>query len=336
MESQYNCWTESEKIDALVDYSYWEKYVENFQEEFGNKLEINNSCLNISGDYSRNTPIISFDSILMPTQYLDLLNGHCNWILSNKNLFHYVGNYETEDVFQGNFEEIDYNLSPVDFRIKYLPPSFSNKLPFDNNRRKIAAMLRNLITYFAIHHELGHARQNSYKTVYEISHVQRQGEIWDKQAMEVDADIFSINWLWRLIYNNSFQFKSNETFKTQSELLELCLYSTLLFFYLSNNSKALLDPFNTHPHPVVRSDIITIFLKKILVTNFVSLDEFNRIVKVVIKEFDKTLVYHFGNTERHKYYKKFKSSELIKAKVILDKYLKQDVCLNCNRPYFLE
>jgi hypothetical protein len=124
-------------MNVVIDYSYWQKHVEKFQETFGLKLEIDNCCLNISDDYFKNFPIISYGSILMPTQYLDLLNGHCNWILSNRNLFHSIGNHQNEDIIQENFEEIDYSLSPADFRIKYLPLSFYKKLPLDDRRRII-------------------------------------------------------------------------------------------------------------------------------------------------------------------------------------------------------
>lgn len=319
----------------MVDYSYWEKYVGKFQEKFGSKLEIDCS-LNISSNYFANIPKIGFGSILMPTQYLDLLNGHCNWILSNRNLFQSIGNYENEDVVQENFPEIDYNLSAEDFKIKYLPFSFCNKLPFDHRRRKIAAMLRDLTTYFALHHELGHARQNNYKTPSEVSHGQNQGEMWDKQAMEVDADIFGINWLWKIVFNNFYPFKSNGTFKTKNELLEICLYSTFLFFELSNNNKALSNPFYTHPHPAVRFKIVSAFIEDIVVKNFLTKEAFYKTTQTVIKEFDKTRIYHFGKSEPNDYYDKFKSTEMIEVISVIEKYLKMDLSLNCNRLYSIE
>ena len=317
----------------MVEYSYWEKYVGKFQKTFGSKLEIDNCSLNISAEYYRNVPIISFGNILMPTQYLDLLNGHCNWILSNQNIFHGIGNYENEDVLQKNFEEIDYNLSAEDFRINYFSPRFCNKLPFDDRRRKIAAMLRDLVTYFAIYHELGHARQNSYKKSSEISYGQNKSVMWDKQAMEVDADMFGINWLWRLVFNNFHTFTSNETFKTKIEVLEICLYSTLLFFELSSNSKILSDPFNTHPNPTVRFKILSAFIENIVVKNFLTKEEFYQTTETVLKEFDKTRVYHFGESDPHDYYNKSKSTEMIAVISVLENYLKADLSLNCNRPY---
>ena len=153
----------------MIDYNYWEKHVEIFQNKFGSNLEID--CrLNISTNCFDNIPKIGFGSILMPVQYLELLNAHCNWILCNRNLFHSIGIHEHENIFQESFKEIDYKLSSENFRIKYLPLNFCNKRPSDDRRKKIASMLRDLITYFAIHHELGHARQSSYKTLSEMSY----------------------------------------------------------------------------------------------------------------------------------------------------------------------
>lgn len=120
----------------MVDYSYWENHIRKFREEFGTKLEIDCS-LSISDDCFQNTPKIGFGNILMPTQYLDLLNGHCNWILSNRNLFHSIGNYKHEDVIQENFEEIDYNLSAEDFRIKYLPINFCTRYLLMKDEKKL-------------------------------------------------------------------------------------------------------------------------------------------------------------------------------------------------------
>lgn len=196
--------------------------------------------------------------------------------------------------------------------------------------------MRDLITYFAIHHELGHARQNNYKKVSEVSYEENQGEMWNKQVTEIDADIFGINWLWRLIFKNFQPFKSSETFKTKSEVIEICLYSTLLFFELSNNHNVISDAFHTHPHPTVRFRITSAFMQDILVNNFLTKEEFYKVRRTVLKEFDKTRVYHFGKSEPFDYYRKFNSAKMIKVISVLETYLKSDLSLNCNRPYYVE
>lgn len=315
-----------------MDYSYWIAHIERFKKQFGTQLEID--CgLTISEDSFHNIPSIGYGHILMPSQYLDLLNVHCNLILSNKNLFHSIGNPKNENLSRNSFEPIDYSLSSEEFRNKYLPFSFYNRIPTDGRRQKIAAVLRDLITYFAIHHELGHARQKSHQITLEISFGKIQNEMWDKQAKEVDADIFGINWLWRLIFKNYYPFISNETFNTKSEVLEICLYSTLLFFELSNEDSHLPAPdaFRSHPHPIIRLEIVSAFIEDIVTKNFLTKVEFYKVKQIVFKEFYKTCSYHFGKKIR-----KFQSDEIKKIISILEKYLKADLSLNCNRPYCVE
>ena len=187
-----------------MDYSYWKTHIENFKNQFGSKLGINCDLI-IPNDYSQNVPTIVFEKIIIPSQFLDLLNGHCNWILSNQNLFQHIGNCTNERISQESFGKIDYNLTSDDFKIKYLSHNFCNQVPFDDRRQKVSAILRDLVTYFAIHHELGHARQKSFEISLEVYCGKSQDENWYNQAKEVDADIFGINWLWRLVFKNSIR-----------------------------------------------------------------------------------------------------------------------------------
>ena len=264
----------------MPDYSYWEQHVEKFNEEFGRQLAIDYCSLSISNDYTQNSPRVIFGKIFMPTQYLDLLNGHCNLILCNQNpVSKYSGNYKQESLDEENFDMPDYTLPVEEFRNKYLPPNIITNLPIDNRRKKIAGLLRDLITAFAIYHEIGHVRQQKFSKSQEVGVEQSNDEKWNDQAQEIDADIFGINWLWRIVFYNFNQFQPNESFHSNKELLELALYSTFLFFYLSNNETAINNPFGEHPHPIVRFDIISIFLKQIVTSNdlfTINEDEFKK------------------------------------------------------------
>lgn len=128
-------------------------------------------------------------SICTPPQYLDLLNAYCNLILCNRNLFQNIGDYNKEDLNQERFEVPDYTLSVENFTNKYLSHT-NNKLPIDDRHRKVAGLLRNIITYYIVYHELGHARQNSFNGLQEVAHEQSQKERWENQAIEVFPTIF--------------------------------------------------------------------------------------------------------------------------------------------------
>ncbi len=320
-----------------VDYSYWTHHIKNFKEHFGERLGINDCELQINENSSTNSPGIVFGNIIMPTQYLNLLNLHCNLILSNRNLFQNFGDYSKECLDEENYEIPDYTLPANDFNRKYLLEIPNNdRIPNDIRRTKVAALLRDMITYFAIYHELGHARQVAYAPIEEPSVENTHSEKWSNQVLEVDADIFAINWLWRTILFNYHNFGSTEAVVDKVELIELALYSTFLLYVLSNNSSQLFNPYNKYPHPIVRFEITTIFLKEILLKNLFTNEELEKVVKKMMPEFDKILFFHFGMSNRREYYNKFKSEELKRIKEIIQEHLEKNPALNRNRRYNIE
>ena len=320
-----------------VDYSYWIQHIKSFKEHFGEKLEINDCDLQIDECSSSNIPGIMFGSIIMPPQYLNLLNLNCNLILCNRNLFQNFGDYNNECLDKENYEIPDYTLSAHDFNTKYLSEIHNrDRVPHDERRRKVAALLSDMIIYFALYHELGHARQVAYAPLQESSVMDIHSDKWSNQAIEVDADIFAINWLWRTVLLNYHNFNPNEAVNNRNELVELALYSTFLLYVLSNNNSPLLKPYDKYPHPIVRFEITTIFLKDILLSNIFTNEEFEKVIKKVIPELDKTLAFHFGIVNRREYYNKFKSQELNKMKLIIQEHLEKNPALNRNRPYYIE
>ena len=145
---------------------------------------------------------------------------------------------------------------------------------------------------------------------------------------------FGINFLWEVVFYNFSQFKPDGIFETRNELVELTLYSIFLFFFLSNNSEALINPYSSHPHPRVRFECILIFTEKIVVSNFFSIDELYKAVEKVFHEFNNTFAFNFGQVNRKDYYRTHESTEIIRVvKKILQNYLDRDKSLNYHRRY---
>jgi hypothetical protein len=112
-------------------------------------------------------------------------------------------------------------------------------------------------------------------------------------------------------------------------LLSISLYSTFLFFYLSNNDEELNNPFKEHPHPIVRFSIIANVLQEIVELNeLCNKQDFNQIVQSVLHEFDNTLTCHFNSTDNKYYYDKFDTSEVSKVRSILQYCISQNPALN--------
>lgn len=315
-------------------YSYWIDDIKKFKEHFSERFDIPHCQLDIRHDYLRNIPAISCGIIQMPTQYLELLNVHCNLILSNRNIFRNIGNYSAEKLNEEKYEIPDYNLFPEDFKIKYLFKD-NSITPIDKQRKKVAALLRDLISYFALYHEIGHARQLAYIPRDETGHEENQADNWENQAMEVDADIFAINWLWRTTLLNYHNFAPNAAVQTRQELIGLALYSTFLLFILSNNNEPLINQDKKHPHPIVRIEILSIFIQKILLSNILTKEEFGEVIRTLLIELKKTLTFHFDLNHRD-YFDKFYADELKEVKIIIQAHLEKNPALNRNRPYNVE
>jgi hypothetical protein len=108
------------------------------------------------------------------------------------------------------------------------------------------------------------------------------------------------------------------------------MFSTFLFFFLSNNCEPLINSYGTHPHPIIRFEITTIFLKNIVEDN-ISTAEFKTALQFAVPEFLKTIKYHFGGEDILAYRQKFKSTEVNEMKIIIQDYLEKNPSLNRNR-----
>jgi hypothetical protein len=318
----------------MVNYNYWSDHVKKFKEEFGVKLGIEYCELNIS-EYTQKYPQVIFSVIRMPIYYLNFIDFHSNMILSNSNIFKSIGNAKVEIIHKGNF---DTEYLPLKFyNLRSNNTNFSDTIPVDHRRKKFAGLLRDIITFFAIYHEIGHIRQESYSPTQEIGYTEKKcPTIFEKQAAEIDADVFAINFLWETVFNNYHKFLPNGTLNNVNELIELSLYSTFLFFYLSNNDDELNNPQKEHPHPIIRFSIISNFLETIVLSNeLCGNSDFNKILQSVKQEFDYTLTYHFNVVENHKYYSRFDDSEIPEIRSRLQEYSSKNPALNFNRPYTL-
>lgn len=321
-------------MQVAYDYTYWEQNIREFKERFAEGFGIPNCDIDIQENADTNIPGICWGRIQMPSQYLKMLNIQCNLILSNQNIFQSIGNYRNEKLNQEKYEIPNYLLETQDFINKYLL-NIDKVVPNDENRRNIAALIRDLVSYFAIYHEVGHARQLAFIPKDEISCQESQVDKWGTQAMEVDADIFAINWLWRTTLFNYHNFTSNKSDYTRQKLIAFALYSVFLFFVLSDDNKPIINPNAHYPHPVVRFEIISIYTKEILLDNIFSIEEFEEVLKIALPELRKTLTFHFGINYRD-YFDKFKSQELKEAKIMIDASLKKNPALNFNRPHHAE
>jgi hypothetical protein len=319
---------------VAYDYNYWNQDIKKFKERFAEGFDIPHCDIEIGDDYLRNIPAISWGIIQMPSQYLKLLDLHCNLILSNRNLFQNIGDYRSEKLNQEKYEIPNYLLDPESFKTKYLL-NINEVIPDDKKRQKVAALIRDLITYFALYHEIGHARQLAYIPNDEASCKESQVDNWGNQAMEVDADIFAINWLCRTTLLNYYKITPDTSDYTRQELITIALYSVFLLFVLSDNNKPIINPNADYPHPVVRFEIVSIFMKEILLDNIFTIDEFGEVLKIVLPELRKTLTFHFGLDYRD-YFNKFNSEELKEAKIMIDANLTKNPALNFNRPYQAE
>lgn len=320
----------------LMNYnnSYWNQDIQKFKEHFAEGFDIPHCDIEIRDNYLSNIPGISWGIIQMPSQYLELLNLHCNLILSNRNIFQNIGDYRSENLNQEKYEIPNYLLDPVSFKNKYLLQN-DEIIPNDEKRRNVAALIRDLITYFVLYHEIGHARQLAYVPINEAGFRENKIDGWGNQATEIDADIFAINWLWRTTLLNYHNFTPSASDYTRQELVAIALYSVFLLFVLSDNSEPIINSNADYPHPVVRFDIVSIFMKEILLNNIFTIDEFGEVMKIALPEIKKTLIFHFGLNYRD-YFDKFYSKELKEAKIMIDANLKKNPALNCNRPHHAE
>ena len=205
-----------------------------------------------------------------------------------------------------------------------------------------AHMLSLLLNSFVIYHELGHVRQLNYNQNSEEVNVEFEVNDgnrlkWEEQSMEVDADIFALNFLWGDVFYNVNNFQLTQAFTDKKELLLLASYAIFLFFYISNNSNQLNNPYKDHPHPIVRFSIVANFLQELSLTNklFVSEREFKNFIQTVLQEFDQTLTFHFGLTQNNLYYQLFSDTAVKEARLELQGYVQKYPALNLNRPYTL-
>ena len=311
------------------DYNYWNQDIRKFKERFAEGFDISHCDIEIRDNDDSNIPGICWGRIQMPSQYLELLNIHCNLILSNRNIFQNIGDYRNEKLNQEKYEIPNYLLDPKDFKTKYLL-NIDKVIPNDEKRRNVAALVRDLVSYFVIYHEIGHARQLAYIQNNEADCKENPVDNWGNQAMEVDADIFAINWLWRTTLVNYHNFTADKSDYTRQELIAIALYSVFLLFVLSDNNKPIINPNADYPHPVVRFEIVSVFMKEVLLDNNFTMDEFGEVLKIALPELKKTLIFHFGLNYRD-YFDKFDSKELKEAKIMIDANLKKNSAFNHHR-----
>ncbi len=316
------------------NYNYWYEDIRKFKERFAEGFDIPNCEIDIRENDDTNIPGICWGRIQMPSQYLEMLNIQCNLILSNQNILKNIGDYKNEKLNKEKYEIPNYILNPNDFKNKYLL-NIEKVIPNDENRRNVAALIRDFISYFAIYHEIGHARQLAFILNDEASCQKSEVNKWANQAMEVDADIFAINWFWRTIFINYHNSISDKYGFTRHELISIALYSIFLFFVLSDDNKSIINPNADYPHPVVRIEILSSYIKKIILNNLFTIKEFEEVLKISLPELRKTLIYHFG-LDYQLYFDKFKSEELKEAKIMIDASLKSNPALNFNRAHHAE
>jgi hypothetical protein len=320
----------------MSGYDTWIEHVNIFKEKFGADLEIYCCELRIE-DFPQNYPQEVFSVIQMPIHYLFFLNLHSNLILCNQNIFRKIGTPDNENLNHENFSVQDYIFNIKKFLETHI--NSCQQVPIDNRRKYHAGLLRDMMTYFSIYHEIGHIRQKnfSYNLEDNESEVDLNDDLkWQDQAEEIDADIFGIKFLWRTVFYNFHQLQDNNTLITSRELITLSLYSTFLFFYLSNNDEALNNPLKKHPHPIVRFSIISKELQPILELNeFCDKKEFEFIIQTVLHEFDTTLDFHFHSANKNEYYKKFFDPSIAEVEKEIKNHMIRNPSLNINRPYIL-
>jgi hypothetical protein len=316
------------------DFNYWKQDIRKFKECFAKGFDIPHCDVEIADNPFRNIPAIVLGIIQIPSQYLNMLDIHSNLILSNRNLFQNIGDFSCEKLNQEKYEIPNYLLSSESFKTNYLL-NVIQVIPIDEKRRNVAALIRDLITYFVLYHEMGHARQIAYTPSKEASSEKIQVDKLDNQAMEVDADIFAINWLLRTTLINYNNFNSATSDFTRQELITFALYSVFLLFVISDDNKPIINSNADYPHPVVRLEIISSFIKEILLDNNFTFAEFEEILKFVLPELRKTITFHFGLDYRD-YFDKFRVEELKEAKIMIDASLKKNPALNFNRPHHPE
>lgn len=314
----------------MKDYNYWIEHVQKFIEEFGSNLGIDYCELRID-DFIQNYPQEIFSVIQMPNHYLYFLNLHSNMILCNKNLCKGIGRHENEDLDTEDFDVRNYILNIREFLER--KKNFYYKVPNDERRKEYAALLRDLMTLFTIYHEIGHVRQRNHSQKLDGQDSNEAQDNWTSQAEEIDADVFAIDYVWRTVFNNFHQFKPNSTLATTTELLSLALYSTFIFFYLSNNDEELNIEKKKHPHPIVRFSIISHVLQQIVQINELCKNEdFDRIVESVLRDFDLTLTYHFNSDDNSTYFNRFFDPENRKVRERLGIAISQNPALYVNTP----
>lgn len=326
----------------MADFYYLVDYIIKFIAKFGKSLNIEQCELRIT-DYSFKSPQASSYAILIPQQFFQLLKLNSNLIFRNRNIFRAVGNCEIENLNHENFLLKDFTFTLDEFlHINKLPNSIYEETPTDEKRKNSAHMLSLFLNSFVVYHELGHVRQLNYiQNSQEINiefEIKKENQLkWREQAMEVDADVFALNFLWGDVFYNVKNFKVNDTFSSPKELLLLASYAIFLFFYISNNSHQLNNPYKDHPHPIVRFSILSNYLQELTMTNqlFANNHEFNNFIQTVLKEFDNTLTYHFNLSENSVYYNLFSHPSVREAKEIIQEYIKKDPSLNIHRPYSL-
>jgi len=326
----------------MPDYSYIAQHIDRVINKFGKNLEIEHCEVKID-EYSFNSPQALSYGIQLPKQYLDFINLNCNLIFCNQNIFENVGNSKNEKIEKGNFAVNDNTLTIDQFI--YLNKSLTDLLeevPLDLKRRNYAVMLRHMISSFIVYHELGHVRQlnsnlRTSEIIIEYGSQTDDSLKWEEQAMEVDADVFAINWFGNDLFQNYNKFTPNAAFYTKEEILLLAIYSIFLFFYLSNTGEEINNPQKIHPHPMIRFEVVINYLQEIALTNELVKDtqQFAKLIQKVLHELDKTLTCHFNLSDNNPYFGRFYDPVIPYVKSELQKYIQKDQTLNFNRPYSL-
>ena len=325
----------------MDEFDYLITHCEKFINQYGKQLHVGPCELRIS-DYSFKSPQASANIIQFPIEYLQLLNLNSRLILRNQNILKGFGNSKIEVLNKGDFILKDQTLTLNDFLLQNkLNDKTYYETPIDNRRNKISYILDLLLNSFILYHELGHVRQLNYKLNSQEVNIefgtQDNTVKWEQQAMEVDADIFALNMFLNNVFYNVHQFTINDIFTNTKELILVATYAIFLFFYMSNTSDGINDPLKSHPHPLVRFAILGNYLQVISIENnlFNNLEDFNKFIQDVLREFDNTLTYHFNIPNNKLYYQKFSDPLLKEVILTLQEYVRIDPSLNSNRPYKL-
>lgn len=326
----------------MPDYSYIAHHIDRVIDKYGTELEIDNCEVRID-DYAFNSPQALSFAIQIPKQYLDFINLNCNLIFCNQNIFKNIGNADNEKIDRADLNIVDNTLTIEQFvNLNNNLSKLVDEVPIDHKRKNYAIMLGHMINSFIVYHELGHVRQlnsnlSALEVIVEYGSQNDGNPKWNEQAMEVDADVFAINWFGNDLFQNYHNFSPSAAFDRNEEILVLAIYAIFLLFYLSNTSSVIDNPQKTHPHPIIRFEVVVNYLQEIAIKNGIVNDktEFGKLMHKVLHEMDKTLTCHFDLPNNIPYFRRFYESEIPRVKSDLQKFVQENQTLNFNRPYVL-